>query len=423
LNVSSSPLRIFIIHASHNLTNHKENGDGLVAWGYIAELARRGHRIHAVTDKLDVVGDVPPNLTLVEFPRRSSNGMMHYITYMAKVRALFDRVAASEGIDVVHQMNPVVRGLSLAMLGRKVPIVLGTYVGDWKPLRGARDDRQRTVKQRLAGAFKTLLDALQQCNADAIVLATPHALSRVPLAFTLTDRLRFLHHGVDTVLFHSEPQGGKPTTCKPSILFLGALRDGKGAATLIDAFRFVTAEIPQAELLFIGRGHADEWKRRLEGYGLADRARFLGSLPRTDVARWLRACTVLCAPSFGEPYGQNVLEAMASGKPVVGTCEGGHRYLLDSFGSYQIRPGDTRALAAALIAVLSNPVSADGMGRHNRQLVEARNSWTHVANELEIIYRSAIARRSDQVQFDPGLLPDAHPKGATEPLKAGSAHV
>jgi glycosyltransferase involved in cell wall biosynthesis len=264
VNAGNARLRLFIIHASHHLTNHAANGDGLVAWGYIAELGRRGHRIHAVTDRLDVRGDVPPNLTPVESPRRSRSSMMHYLSYMAKVRALYDCVAATEGVDVVHQMNQVVRGLSLALLGRRVPIVLGTYVGDWKRLRSAPNYRPSSLKERIVAGSKGVLDALQQCQATRLALATPHALSRVPLHFLRKNRIRFLHHGVDTALFYHEAQACDPTPRPQSILFLGSIRYNKGAATLIGAFRIVAAEVAEALLIFIGAGLIGEMRRRLE---------------------------------------------------------------------------------------------------------------------------------------------------------------
>jgi glycosyltransferase involved in cell wall biosynthesis len=393
MHLTSERLRIFIIHA-HNLTNHNANGDGLVAWAFINELARRGHRIHAVTDKLDVCGEIPSNLTLIEIPRRSKNKLKHYLTYMAKVRTLYDRVAATEGVDIAHQMNPVVRGLSLALLGKNVPILLGTYVGDWKPLRKARKLQPPPLTKRLTDAFKTSIDALQQYHASEFALATPHALSRLPFSFCQTDRIWFLHHGVDTVLFHPEPKKGDPAPHSLSILFLGSLHKHKGTLTLIDAFRVIAAEIPEAQLIFAGSGPIDEIRCRLEEYGLGDRTKFLGPLSRSEVAGWLRACTVLCAPSFGEPYGQNILEAMATGKPVVATSEGGHRYLLDALGSRLVTPGDATALAAALLAVLHDPISAKQMGYHNRLLVEERNALPRVTNALEQIYRNAILQYS-----------------------------
>jgi glycosyltransferase involved in cell wall biosynthesis len=388
VNTSNAPLRIFIIHASHNLTNHAASGDGLVAWGYIAELARAGHRIHAVTDRLDVVGPIPPNLSLIEVPRRHKNAALHYLSYMATVRRLYRRLASTEGVDVVHQMNPVVRGLSLALIGIKVPIVLGTYVGDWIWLRSAPNYRPRTSRERVVGLGKMLLDALQQSQAAAVALATPNALSRVPLSFTLGSRIRYLHHGVDADLFSSEAREGDPATRPSSILFLGTVRYHKGALTLIDAFRRVAAEMPAARLVFVGSGLTEEMRDRLAGYGLADRAEFIGSSSRAQVAGWLRACTVLCAPSFGEPYGQNILEAMASGKPVVATSEGGHRYLVDTAGGVQIVPGDTGAFVDALLTILRDPVRAQQMGAHNRAVVERRHAWPRVAGELEQIYRS-----------------------------------
>jgi glycosyltransferase involved in cell wall biosynthesis len=381
------------MHASHNLTDHGENGDGLVAWGFLTELARGGHRVHAVTDRLDVAGDVPRNLVLYELPRRSRNPLVHYVGYMLRVRSLYDRVARSEGIDVVHQMTPVVRGLSLALLGCNVPMILGTYVGDWTFRRSDPMYRSPKLTTRITALLEASLDLLQQQFADAIVAATPHALARVPLAPLRRDRLRFLHHGVDTEVFSPVPRAGDLPACPFGIVFVGAVEDYNGVATLIDAFAQIATAIPQAELIFIGRGGTERWKERLESRGLANRAIFLGSLSRDDVARRLRACAVLCAPSYVEPYGQNILEAMASGKPVIGTTANRQRHLIDPKGGFLIEPGDDKALAGALLAVLGDPERAGRMGSHNRKLVQERNAWSKVAGRLERIYADAIERR------------------------------
>jgi glycosyltransferase involved in cell wall biosynthesis len=381
------------MHASQNLTDHGENTDGLLAWGFLTELARRGHRVHAVTEQLDVTGDVPRNLVLYELPRRSRNPLINYCGYLLRVRSLYDRVARSEGIDVVHQMNPVVRGLSFALLGRDVPLVLGTYVGDWKFRRGDPMYRPPKLTTRIMTSLKACLDLLQQQSADAVVATTPRALARVPLAPLRRGRLRFLHHGVDTKLFSPDPRAGDLPACRFGIVFIGAVEDYNGVATLIDAFAQIATAIPQAELIFIGRGGTERWKERLESRGLANRAVFLGPLSQDDVARRLRACAVLCAPSYGEPYGQNMLEAMASGKPVIGTSTTGHRHLIDLKGGFLIEPGDDRGLAGALLAVLGEPERAGRMGSHNRRLVEKRNAWSEVAGRLERIYADAIERR------------------------------
>jgi len=387
--------RIFVIHGSHNLTDHSFNGDGLVAWGFINELANRGHQVYVATDKLDVRGPVPPNLTLAEFPRRHRNGVRHYLSYMRRARALYRDLAARDGIDVVHQMNPVVRGLSLALTGLNVPVVLGTYVGDWVASPRAPGYKTATLRRRCEACVKLALDALQQRSAAAIVLATPHALGRVPLMFDIAGRVRFMHHGVDARLYHPTRRETDPPPRAKAILYVGMLIAQKGIMTLADAFARVVVREPDSRLVVVGIGpDAKHMKARLEALNVADRVEFVGLATRQEVAGWLRACAVLCAPSFGEPYGQNVLEAMATAKPVVATNEGGHPYLLDLAGGLRTSPGDSAALADALTAVLSDPARAHQMGAHNRAVIERRNTWSCVTDELERIYERAIAEHA-----------------------------
>jgi glycosyltransferase involved in cell wall biosynthesis len=390
---AGSRLRIFVVHASHHLTDHLPHGDGLVAWGFVNELAKRGHRIHAVTDHLDVRADTPPNLTLVEFPRVKMSTLTHYAAYARKVRRYFQMVASSEGVDVVHQMNPVVRGLSLALLGKQTPIVLGTYVGDWAKMKSSPDYVVPTYRRRVVDLMKSGLDRMQQNFATSLVLATPNALERVPARERVSARIEYLHHGVDTQLFNPLKRTGDPERREQSILYVGSYHGQKGVLDLIDAFGRIAADLPFSRIVFAGgRGRQDMMEARLEMLGLAHRAEIVGRLEREEVAGWMRACTLLCAPSYGEPYGQNVLEAMATGKPVVIGTEGGHSYLSGALGKISVPPGDVGGLARALAAILSDPARATSMGRVNRSLAEQWHSWPRAVDKLEEIYERAIRR-------------------------------
>ena len=384
--------RIFIIHGSHNLTDHAFNGDGLVAWGYINELARRGHTLHVATDRLDVAAKPPPNLTLVEFPRVERNPALHYLSYIRQVRAYYDRLAATEGVDVVHQMNPVVRGISLGLLGKDVPVVLGTYVGDWVRLQAAPNYRKPTLSKRASALLKSTIDAVQQHYATSLILASPHALKRVPLSGDVGDRVEFMHHGVDTELYAPEASPSDPPAVEGRILYVGAIQINKGVLTLADAFARVLGQVPTASLVVVGAGNAEAaLTARLAELGILERVRFTGRATRGEVAGWLRSSAVLCAPSFGEPYGQNVLEAMATAKPVVITTEGGHRYLGDAAGATFFEPGNVAQLTDALSAILLEPERARAMGRHNREVALERHAWSKVTDRLETIYERAIA--------------------------------
>lgn len=396
--MGSRQRRILIIHGSQHLTDHLPNGDGLVAWGFIKELARRGHRIHVATERLDVKEPTPSNLTLVEFPRVHKNLALHYLSYMRKVREYYDRLVESEGIDVVHQMNPVVRGISLSLLGRQVPIVLGTYVGDWIDTSANRG--KPSLKRLANSSLKVALDAVQQHFASSLILATPHALGRVPLSIDVADRIEFMHHGVDIDMYNPEALRTDPTPVNGRILFVGSVNLNKGVLVLVEAFARVVDYIDNASLVVVGDGSRVNWmKDRFSALGLSHRVTFAGRATRPDVAGWLRSCDLLCAPSLGEPdgrgepYGQNVLEAMATGKPVVITNAGGHRHLGDTDGAISVEPGNVDDLASAMILILSEPTRALAMGHHNRDIAEHRHAWPLVTDHLERIYERAIASR------------------------------
>ena len=125
------PLTIFIIHPSELLTDHLPHGDGTVAWGFIRELGRRGHRLHVACEKIDLVVPPPPNVSLHPIRTRARSGAAHALEYKLGCRALFERLRRRTSFDVAHQLNPVFGGLSLALFGTGVPVVLGTYVAAW----------------------------------------------------------------------------------------------------------------------------------------------------------------------------------------------------------------------------------------------------------------------------------------------------
>jgi len=383
----TEPKTIFVIQGSHLLTDYFAHGDGLVAWGFIDALAARGHTLHVAAPIIDMVGPIPDGVSLYRVASVGRGPVWDAVDYMLRIRALFGSISRRTPIDVAHQLNPVARGLSLALAGCDVPIVLGTFVGDW-PMPTSRRDR-------LVGLAKNAIDLVQQSFADAIVLATPHALSRLPLANALGDRTYFVQHGVDTALYHPAALPGDPPHVDGGVLMLGSLQWKKGIRAMVDAFALLAARVPTATLMLLGDGgEEDDMRRWLHELGLDHRARFLGRMSREDVASWIRAADVLCAPSLGEPYGQNVLEAMASGKPVVTSTLGGHPYVAGPEAGARVDSADPVAIANALEELLIDRERARRIGVQNRATIEARNAWPVVAAELDAVYDLAIARHA-----------------------------
>lgn len=377
--VTSRPLTIFVIHPSQFLTDFRGHGDGLTAFGFISQLARRGHRLHVAVEAADIHAPLPPNVTLHRIPLRTPAPFKR-IEYMLRVRALFNALRRHERFDVAHQFNPVFSGLSLALLGSGVPIVLGTYIPEWP------NGLTRTWRSFV----KALVAAPQQAAAAALLLTTPAARPRLPFPRLLRRKIHYLGNGIDIERFRP---GDEPAPNDQTILFLAQLARKKGIFTLLDAFALLAPRFPAAQLWIAGDGvDGAAARRQAQTMKAADRIRFFGALEHGAVTHFYRESAVYCMPSFGEPYGMTALEAMACAKPVVATNTGGPRYLVPEAGGRHVPPGDPAALARALEEVLGSPELRMEMGRYNRAYIEREFSWDRVIDRLESIYEAVMTR-------------------------------
>jgi glycosyltransferase involved in cell wall biosynthesis len=200
-----------------------------------------------------------------------------------------------------------------------------------------------------------------------------------------------LPYGVDTQRFVPAPEGS--LSDGPSVLFLANLYARKGIYTLLEAFETVATAIPQCRLDIAGDGpEAGGVRGKITAMSSRARIRMIGAISRDRVAEAMRSCAVFCVPSHGEPFGLTALEAMACGKPVVGTDAGGLAYLVDApRGGRKVPVGDVNALATALIEILREPGLAESMGRHNRRFAVEHYDWECVIDRLETIYGGVLS--------------------------------
>jgi len=347
------------------LTDHLPHGDGLVALGFIEQIARRGHELHVATGGLDLRSELPQNVHLHRLGKPTSR-----MRYMRQVRRLYRQLGE---FDLVHQLNPVDVGVSLAVTGARASLVLGPYVPDWAPSgAGADAPQSRAVRQA-----KRVVRALQQRRATTVLLSTAAARSKLSDAGGL--RVYELGGGIDPTAWHPTAGGGAQ-----DVLFLANLEVRKGIHVLLDAFARLAPDLPDARLLIAGEGpEAGVVRRRASEL---PRVQLLGHLDRDRVIAAMQSCDVYCLPSYGEPYGMTALEAMACARPVVATAAGGLQHLVPDGGGRKVAPGDPGALAGALRELLLDPGLRREMGRRNRAAIEQRFAWSRVGDRLEQIY-------------------------------------
>jgi colanic acid/amylovoran biosynthesis glycosyltransferase len=147
---------------------------------------------------------------------------------------------------------------------------------------------------------------------------------------------------------------------QPIVLFVGRLIEVKGCEYALRAMQRIGAVVPDARLVIIGEGPLRAQLEQL-ARELRIRSEFLGAQPHEAVRTWMRRARVVCTPSKAQPNGTaeglpiGLLEAQASGTPVVAFRTGGIPEAIDDGVSGRIVPsGDIGQLAAALICYLSD---------------------------------------------------------------------
>lgn len=184
------------------------------------------------------------------------------------------------------------------------------------------------------------------------------------------------YNGVDANIFYPQPQQQKQLQQQPAgvqrLLFVGSLIKTKGVFELLDAFKSLS-DHPDLSLHFIGQGPAAAiLQQQIALNNLASRVFLHGSLPLTAVAEHLRQATVLVLPSHREGVPNVLLEACASGIPVVATAVGGIPEVVSSETGILVQPHNTAALAEAISAALTRTWQKDAIVNY-----ATRYNWQH----------------------------------------------
>ena len=388
-------LNIFVPHCSGLLTDTLPHGDGLVAHGFITRLAERGHRLYVAAESVRLSAPLHPNVTLypIEVNHAALTGR---IRYMLRLRALFQRLKKEVSFDLVHQLNPVYTGVSVALFDCGIPVVLGPYVADW-PYDPDGMTGSQTGLGRFFRGMKGVLANLQQHGATSILLTTGFAGERIVNRNVRYSRSHLIPHGIDPTFFSPKPPqvdiDKEPGRTR--ILFFANISERKGIFDLISAFEKVASRFPLAELWVAGGGEQEDVAmKRTSLLAAHERIRFVGRKTREESVQLLRDADIYCLPSHGEPFGMTALEAMSCGLPLVVTDAGGLASLVDEEGGIKVPVNDPEMLAQALEILIQDAQRRQDMGLHNRKKVVAEYAWDKVIDRLEEVYR--ISLQSDR---------------------------
>lgn len=214
------------------------------------------------------------------------------------------------------------------------------------------------------------------------------------------EKITFISNGVDTEKFSPEvppKELRQQYALAPEtriVLCPRRLEPKNGVKYLVEAAPAVLRECPDTVFFIVGGSYPDQLallRERARELGVEDRIVFAGSVPNAEMPSWYTAADVVVLPSLKEATSIAGLEAMACGRPLVGTNVGGIPHLVDDgVTGLLVEPKNPRKLADALVRVLTDDAARSGMGLSARRKAVERFSWVRIAGTVQDIYRELL---------------------------------
>lgn len=282
-----------------------------------------------------------------------------------------------------HEFSAILCGWIVAMLAG-VPFVATVHGKNyfWEKLR-------RRVTYRLVSRHGTLVAVSQDLKR--------FICEKVGIA---EKQVEVIHNGVAPAQLITDEEVQKckaeleVSGCYPLLGVVGSLYPVKGHRFLLEAMPEILRRWPKAQLLVIGRGELEvALKEQVEQLSIGTNVHFLGM--RQDVPRLLSLLDIFILPSLSEGLSLALLEAMASGKPVVATRVGGNPELIDHGKTgFLVQSEDARDLAANILKLLSDPETMQQFSRQAAERVRQHFSMEQMVDRYKGLYAQSLSDHS-----------------------------
>ncbi len=279
-------------------------------------------------------------------------------------------------VDLIAAQDPFLTALIGLMLRRrlKVPLIVQDHSSFVENRYFAAEHPRNRGLQWLARRTLPRADAVrvenQQERLACIRLGVPaDYVCSIPLA---PDIERFLQPANDLQKRECYAKLGiQPGT--PIVLWVGRPVPVKNLPMLLEAFARVHAECPGAHLVIAGDVAGTDFPAKAQALGLVSVIHFPGPIAHADLPALYQISTIYAHSSNYEGFGLVLVEAGASGLPVVSTATDGAREIVIEGETGRLVPiGDRNAMANALLSLLRDPVKAADMGNHARRTIPQR---------------------------------------------------
>jgi phosphatidylinositol alpha-mannosyltransferase len=337
--------------------------------GLARELRAMGHEVR-VLGPCDGAPPEPFVTPLGNSLPTAANGSVAPLAPDASAALRTIRALNDEDFDVIHLHEPLAPGVTMTALLLRLAPTIGTF-------HAAGDSASYRMLNKAVRWLASRIDIRVAVSKDAEMLAGRY----------LGGTYELLGNGIELSRYGIEHQ---PTpvekTPSPTIFFVGRHEPRKGLDVLLASLAYLPADVR----LWIASDGPDTEALKAK-YAAESRITWLGRVSDAEKIRRMTQASVFCAPSLhGESFGVVLLEAMASGTPVVASdIDGYQNVATHDVDALLVEPGDERALAAALAKVMANPRLSQRLVEAGHRRVEASSMRT-LAQQYVALYERAL---------------------------------
>ncbi len=348
-------------------------------WHLGRELERRGHDVTVITGNAATPDDRGLRVLRlgVQVPLSGYGANIH-LTVGWKLGRVLQRIEQRERFDLVHVQCPVDPGLPIvASCTMRTPKV-GTH-------HSYRDSH--TFADALFFLFRRVFDRAVSNVREHI--AVSECAARVAHRYYPDVPITVIPNGIDTGRFSP--------TVEPfpryrdgifTVLFVGRMDPRKGAKYLFAALPFIEQRLDRYRILVVGSGWMKKYYRAHIPMSLQHRVEFAGFASPDELPRYYRSADVYCSPATGnESFGIVLLEAMASGLPIVASDIEGYRHVITdgNEGVFSI-VRDPRSIADKIVMLARDRRLRDRLGSAGLT-TSKQYDWHAVTDRIEAVYR------------------------------------
>lgn len=378
-------------------------------------LARMGHDVTILDSrysKEDAAIDCFNGLKIrrlksIKLPVPRSSKTPRYVHFaLNELNAILFAVAVSRylkrrgrDIDVIH-LHLTSVGVILSILNSEFrgKMIYTSHLGQWV-LRGTR---KLTMLERIHILFDSYL---MKRVAKVIALNDSARDTFISIGKINAENVVVVHNGVDVDFFHPASDTERARIKyglgdRLIILFVGQLTRIKGVEQLAKAAKIIIKEFGYKDISFVFAGPLTfgTLERPIDMKNMMNYIRqnrlenniiFTGALSLEEIRELYATADIFVMPSLAETGPLVTLEAMATGKPVIGTTLGAMpEQIRDGWNGFLVDPGDEWQLAGKIKYLLDNPEERKRMGANSRRYVEEEFDWRKVTEKLSSIYES-----------------------------------